>query len=203
MWLGQMNLDPISDAIVGEELDRLEKEMFEADWAECRARLGRDPTVADLSRTPGQRRADALVEMATRSRMAPSDGRRPGPLFSVLVDCCTLLRDRVCELADGTVIAPGSLLSWLDEAYLERVVFAPERGVEVSCVARLFSGATRRAIELRDRECTHPYCDIPASACEADHIIPYDNGGPTIEEKGQMLCGFHNRLRIARPPPDD
>ena len=33
---------------------------------------------ADLRRTSGQRRADALVEMATRSRVAPSNGRRPG-----------------------------------------------------------------------------------------------------------------------------
>jgi hypothetical protein len=201
MWLGKITLDPISGAIVGEELERIERAMFEAEWAEVRATLGRDPTVDDLPRTPGQRRADALVEMATRSRMAPVDGRRPGPLFSVLIDY-ERLRERVCELADGTVIAPGSLLPWLDEAYLERVVFAPGRRVEVSQTARLFSGATRRAIELRDRECTHPYCDVEASRCEADHIIPFPDGGRTIEENGRMLCGFHNRLRNARPPPE-
>ncbi len=132
--------------------------------------------------------------------MAPSDGRRPTPLFSVLIDYETL-RGRVCELAGGTVIAPGSLLPWLDEAYLERVVFAPGRRVEVSATARLFSGATRRAIELRDRECTHPYCDVPASSCQVDHIVPYTAGGPTIEENGRLLCGFHNRQRSARPPP--
>jgi hypothetical protein len=200
MWLGKITLDPISGSIVGAELERLERAMFEAEWAAARADLGRDPTVADLVRTPGQRRADALVEMATRSRIAPGDGRRPTPLFSVLIDYETL-RGRVCELAGGTVIAPGSLLPWLDEAYLERVVFAPDRRVEVSTTARLFSGATRRAIELRDRECTHPYCDIPASSCQVDHIVPFTAGGPTIEENGRLLCGFHNRLRTARPPP--
>jgi hypothetical protein len=168
--------------------------MFEADWAEARTVLGRDPTVADLARTPGQRRADALVEMATRSRTVPADGRRPTPLFSVLIDY-ELLRGRVCELADGTVVSPGSLLPWLTEAYLERVVFAPDRRVEVSSIARLFSGATRRAIELRDRECTHPYCDVPAESCQADHIIPFNDGGPTIEENGQMHCGYHNRWK--------
>ena len=87
--------------------------------------------------------------------MAPSNGRRPSPLFSVLIDY-EALRGRVCELAQGTAVAPGSLLPWLDEALIERVVFAPARRVEVSETARLFSGATRRAIELRDRECTHP-----------------------------------------------
>jgi len=194
MWLGQITLDPISGTIVGGELERLEQIMFRADWAEARAALGRDPTVADLARTPGQRRADALVEMATRSRTVPADGRRPFPLFSVLIDYESM-RGRVCELADGTVIAPGSLLPWLTEAYLERVVFAPDRRVEVSSTARLFTGATRRAIELRDRECTHPYCDVPADACQADHIIEYTDGGPTIQKNGQMHCGFHNRWK--------
>jgi len=67
----------------------------------------------------------------------------------------------------------------------------------------LFSGATRRAIELRDRECTHRYCDTPAASCQVDHIVPFRAGGPTIEENGRLLCGFHNRLRNGRPPPDD
>src|SRR6202044_2371534 len=55
MWLGQMPLDPISGAIVGGELDRLEQLFFEAEWAEAKERLGREPLVAELTRTPGQR----------------------------------------------------------------------------------------------------------------------------------------------------
>jgi hypothetical protein len=201
MWLGKITLDPISGSIVAGELQRLERAMFEADWAEARTALGRDPTSGDLCRTPGQRRADALVEMAIRSQMAANDGRRPAPLFSVMVGYETL-NGRICELADGTVVTPGSLLPWLDAAYLERVVFAPDRRVEVSTTARLFTGATRRAIELRDRECTHPYCDAPAPLCQADHIIPFSAGGPTTETNGRLLCGFHNRLRSRLPPPD-
>ncbi len=202
MWLGKITLDPISGSIVSGELERLERALFESDWAEARERLGKEPRLADLGRSSGQRRADALVEMATRSQIAPSDGRRPTPLFSVLIDY-EALRGRVCELAQGTAITPGSLLPWLNEAYLERVVFAPERRVEVSATARLFSGATRRAIELRDRECTHDYCDVPAPSCQVDHIVPFTAGGPTVEENGRLLCGFHNRLRNGRPPPDD
>jgi Domain of unknown function (DUF222)/HNH endonuclease len=202
VWLGKITLDPISGSIVSGELERIERALFESDWAAARERLGHAPTLADLGRDSGQRRADALVEMATRSQIAPVDGRRPTPLFSVLIDY-EALRGRVCELAEGTVIAPGSLLPWLDEAFLERVVFAPARRVEVSETARLFSGATRRAIQLRDRECTHQYCDVPAASCQVDHIVPYTAGGPTIEENGQLLCGFHNRLRNGREPPDD
>ncbi len=85
MWLGKMTLDPISGSIVAGELERLERKLFEEDWADARATLGRDPTAAELSRSHGQRRADALVEMAARSRSTP-EGTRTAPLFSVLVD---------------------------------------------------------------------------------------------------------------------
>jgi Domain of unknown function (DUF222) len=200
MWLGKITLDPIAGAIVSGELGRLEGELFETDWAEARTSLGRDPTVGELGRTPGQRRADALVEMATRSRTAPEGGRRPAPLFSVLVDWPTL-QGRLCQLAQGMALTPGALVPWLDAAYLERAVFQPDRRIEVSATARLFTGATRRAIELRDRECTHPYCDTPACDCEVDHILPYTAGGLTTQENGRMLCAFHNRLRNQRPPP--
>jgi hypothetical protein len=204
MWLGQLTLDPISGAIVGGELDRLEQVMFATDWAKAKAATGREPLLSDLARTPGQRRADALVEMATRSQMVAEGARRKGPLFSVLIDYQSAVR--VCELANGTVLAPGALLPWLTEAHLERVLFSPSRRVEVGEKARLFTGATRRGIELRDRECTHPYCDVEASKCDADHIIPWTAGGLTIQENGRMLCGFHNRQRNGRPgrpPPDD
>ena len=202
MWLGQMTLDPISGAIVAGELERLERALFESDWAEARTGLGREPTFAELPRTHAQRRADALVEMATRSRSAPADGRRPAPLFSVLVDYPTL-HGRMCELAQGTVVSPGALVPWVEQADIERAVFGPGTRVEVGATTRLFTGATRRAIELRDRECTHPYCDRRAASCQGDHIVPFSQGGLTVQENGRLLCGFHNRLRNQRPPPDE
>ena len=202
MWLGQMTLDPISGSIVSGELHRLEHELFEADCAEAKERLGRTPRIDELARDGGQRRADALVEMATRSSTAPADGIRPAPLFSVLVGY-EALHGRICELENGTVVAPSSLQSWMDSAYFERAIFSLGTRVDVSVRARLFTGGTRRAIELRDRICTHPYCYEPAETCEADHIEPYAAGGPTTQENGRLLCGFHNRLRNQRqrPPP--
>jgi hypothetical protein len=197
MWLGKITLDPISGEIVSKELNRIEQVMFEIDWAEASERLGREPVVNDLCRTPAQRRADAIVEMAIRSQIAPSAGRRPEPLFTVLVGYETF-RGRICELSNGQVVSPGALVPWLDGAYIERVVFAPDRRVEVSATARFFTGATRRGIEVRDLECTHPYCDLPASQCQVDHIIPVSLGGRTTQENGRLLCGFHNRLRNRR-----
>ena len=229
-WFGQLTLDPVSGAIVGNELHRLDALLFADDWAEARARLGREPTVADLPRTPAQRRADALVEMATRSRTAPPDGRRPEPLFTVLVGYETL-HGRIAELEGGTVVPPGTLLAWLGEADVERAEYRSDGTVAVGARAKLetldatgferavstpitrvecnpedrcFTGATRRAIEVRDRQCCHPTCDLPASWCQVDHIRPYADGGPTTQENGRLLCGPHNRMRNhhdQRPPP--
>jgi len=202
MWLGQITLDPISGSIVSGELNRLEHELFEADCAEAKERLGRTPRIDELARDGGQRRADALVEMAARSASAPADGIRPAPLFSVLVGYETL-HGRICELENGTVLTPSSLQPWMEAAYFERAIFSLGTRVDVSVRARLFTGGTRRAIELRDRICTHPFCYEPAETCEADHISPYADGGPTTQENGRLLCGFHNRLRNQRqrPPP--
>ena len=203
MFLGSMTLDPISGSIVSNELRQIEEEFFKADWARAREERGGNPTPDDLWRTPAQRRADALVEMAARSSLVQPDGvrRPPAPLFSVLVDWPTL-SGRVCELAEGIVVSPGELVPWLSVADLERAVMEPSGRVEVSPTQRLFTGGTRRAIELRDRECVHAYCDMPGLRCQADHLLPWSHGGRTTQENGRLLCGFHNRLRNhERPPP--
>jgi hypothetical protein len=156
----------------------------------------------DLPRTPAQRRADALVEMATRSNTAPVNGRRPTPLFTVLVDYETLA-GRICELASRTVVTPGSLLPWLDEAYVERIVFDGKgRLIDVGVQQRLFRGGKRRGIQVRDRICAHPLCEEPVERCEIDHIEPYAQGGETSVDNGRLLCPFHNRLRNTRPWPE-
>jgi len=214
-WHGTLRLDSISGAVVAGALQQLEAELYEAeraamqhsdvestdDHVNVQLAVGQS-TFDHQARTPAQRRADALVEMATRAMTAPADGRRPAPLVSVLVNYETLT-GRICELANGTVVAPGSLLGLLDEAVIERAVFGPAPRVEIGNRTRLFSGATRRAIELRDRCCTHPYCDVSVERCQVDHIVEYSKGGLTTQENGRLLCGFHNRLRNTRPPPGE
>jgi len=205
-WIGRMNIDPISGAIVSGIWSGIEDELHAEDQAEARARLGREPRADELARSFAQRRADALVEMAVRAATAPPGGRRPAPLFSVLVGWETL-SGRICALAQGQVLTPGSLVPWLDRAYMERAVFGPDRRVEVSRTVRLFTGATRRAVELRDQRCTHPYCDRPVNRCQVDHIVPYSLGGETTQDNGRLLCGWHNRLRNGssgreHSPPD-
>jgi hypothetical protein len=200
-YLGKMNFDVIGGAIVAKEHKRIEDEFFAADWAEAKERLGRDPHVDELARTPAQRRADAMIEMAVRSASTPAGAQRPEPLFSVLIDYPTLW-GRISRLQEGPIVAPGSLLRWLDEATFERIIFSPDTRGECSKTSRFFTGATRRVIEARDLECQHEFCDLSAEKCQIDHIVPFSQGGLTEQTNAQVLCGPHNRMRYERPPPD-
>ena len=187
--------EPIGGAIFGSELERIEQELFDADWVEAKARVGEGVCAADLRRTPAQRRHDALVEMARRSAAMPAGAGMPEPLFSVFVDYETF-SGMICELADGTFVTPGSLIRYLDKAWIERVVFGPgSRVIDIGVRRRVFTGATRRAVQLRDRECFHEFCEEPAEDCQVDHIEPYAAGGLTTEENGRPACAFHNRER--------
>jgi hypothetical protein len=187
-------LTPLGRATVGEALRRIDDELFQSDWGEARERLGDAVSAADLARTPAQRRCDALVEMANRATTAPRDGKRPKPLVSVLVGYETFA-GRICELADGTVLAPGAVAGLLDGAVIERIVYdGPSRVIDVG-QGRLFTGALRRAIEARDRFCYGPGCDVPAHLCEMDHVKPHGEGGATEQTNGDPGCGFHHRER--------
>ena len=107
MFFGRMTLDPVSGEIVHGTMRIIEQELFEADWAEAKGRLGREPMIFDLRRTPAQRRADAMVEMAIRARTAPVGGRRPAPLFTIVAGYETFAGP-VCELWNRTVVTPGT-----------------------------------------------------------------------------------------------
>ncbi len=175
-------LDPVGGAAFKSELDRLERRLYLDDQKSGRVR------------TLGQRRADALVEMASRSRTAAPGGLRPRPLISVL--CGETSFSRMCELANGTVITPGQIVPLLADADIETILFdGPDRVISVSR-RRRFTGALRRAIEVRDRHCQHPSgCDEPADRCDVDHIQPFAAGGVTSQENGKLECWPHNRKK--------
>lgn len=205
---GEFQLDRVGGAALVEALKRIERELLERDWSDAKEEHGPNLSLSNLERTPRQRRADALVEVAHRGHTAPVDGKRPDPLVTVYVDYETFV-GRLCELADSTVIAPGETLPLLSRAELERVVFAPgKRVIELSERARCFTGGLRRAIQLRDRRCQWPGCDVPAIRCHVDHTLADAGGGPTKQANGRCLCGWHNqyaererRRQRRRPAP--
>lgn len=53
----------------------------------------------------------------------------------------------------------------------------------------------RTALWFRDRTCVVEGCSVPAERCDADHIMPFEQGGPTIADNLQLLCRRHHRLK--------
>jgi hypothetical protein len=184
-------LTPTAKAEVGAELERLERQLFEADWAAAKAVHGEAVTVADLARTPAPRRHDALVDVARRSATAPADGKRPKPLLSVLVGEDAFRN--ILEVADGTLVSPATAADLLDEAVIEAMLFeGPSRVLDLGH-QRSFVGAARRALEVVHRTCTGQGCHIRSDRCEIDHILPWTDGGPTRPDNG--------RPPMPPPPP--
>jgi hypothetical protein len=171
-WVLNGQLDPVVGAEVAEALRRIDRELFEADWAEAKAVHGEDTRLEHLARTPAQRHADALGEMARRASTAPKDGKRPRPLFVAHLGADSL--NRLCETATGTPITPGQLVPLITQADIERIVYAGESReiLDLGAKTRLFTGALRRAIQLRDRQCVEPGCRIPADQCDVDPTPP-------------------------------
>lgn len=180
-------LDAIDGTVVEAELDRLAEAIRLADHT------------AGRHRTPAQRRAAALVEMARRSATTPANGRRPRPLFTALIGERSL--DRLCELSNGTIVTPATLLPYLADAEIESVLFDGPSTIVAVSARRSFAGAVRRAVQVCDRRCQHPSdCDIPADRCDVDHIIAHAAHGPTSQFNGRLLCPTHNRHHHLRDP---
>ena len=204
------NLGVIGGTEFLEEFTDLEQIEFEADWAAAREQFGPDALPCHLPRTAAQRRADALIGMARNSRACRQGTfHQPRPLITVHTGMGALTT--MCQLADGTVVAPQQVFPLLAEADIERIVFdGPSRVIDVGVRQRFFTGALRRALEARDLHCKDESgCDVPAHRCQGEHKHPYSEGGLTTQDNGEMLCANHNRQRQRkrkkkqRPPPDD
>jgi hypothetical protein len=195
-WLCDGRFDPVAGTILRNALRHIERALFHADRREAReAAGGASPDFEDLARTPAQRQADALVEMATRALSAT--GPRPVPLFSVFLGHPKF--EHVLQTAGGIPLTPADVEPWLDGSQpidVERVVFGSDsRVIDLGRRSRLFRGGARRAIELRDQNCTFPGCDTPAEDCDCDHEIPWQDGGRTDHTNGRLRCPTHNRLK--------
>lgn len=193
-YIGRQQMDPVSGQFVSDEHTRLERILFEADWAEARERLGREPKIGELRRTSAQRRHDALAEMARRS--AGADGcKSPRPLFTVTIGERAF--QWMCRLASGEIVSPAALIPFLSDAELEAILFDGQgRAIEVSR-RRSFTGALRRVIEVRDGFCACG-CGTPAEQCQIDHIQPHSRGGMTCQCNAQPLCRASNRRKSDR-----
>jgi hypothetical protein len=58
--------------------------------------------------------------------------------------------------------------------------------------------AMRDQVRERDKHCVFPGCEVPAEACDCDHIVPYDENGPpgqTNPDGLACLCRMHHLFK--------
>lgn len=149
-------------------------------------------------RSPGQRRADALLDVCrlalATTRLPANGGDRPQLTVTIPYD--PLAR----TLGTGT-LDTGERISATqvrrlacDAQLLPAVLGGPGQVLDVGQSRRLFTGALRRALTLRDGGCAFPGCDRPSRWCDGHHIRSWIDGGPTSLGNAVLLCRRHHRV---------
>lgn len=150
-------------------------------------------------RTPGQRRADALVDIfrqaLDRGQLPEHGGERPH--LSVHVSLDTLRGASNTPAADehwGAVLTGDSARQLACDAKITRIITdGPSQVLDVGRATRVTPLALRKALTARDGGCAFPGCTCPPSWCDAHHITHWADGGPTSLANCVLLCRRHHR----------
>ncbi len=165
----------------------------------------RDKQVAEANpddglaaRTPGMRRAEALVELVEAGAAAEGNPDRRDALFMIHVDEDTYRFggrhvDSLCELTDGSVLPIDVMRRMRCGSRHQSVVLDAAKVVlHLGREERYANRAIRRALAARDRGCAVPGCDRPPSHCDAHHVVFWDHLGGTDIDNMVLLCRHHH-----------
>ena len=157
-----------------------------------RRRFGDD----EVARQPiERRRGDAFVALLEN---IPTDSlpRHGGIATTVMVtlDHDTLLSGiGLATTSTGDRISAGQARRLACQAGIIPVVLGGKSEIlDLGRTRRLVSDAIRKALNLRDRDCTATGCTMPAEFCEAHHVVPWSQGGSTSLASSKLLCSFHH-----------
>jgi len=160
-------------------------------------RTGADLDAGGDTRTADQRRLDALMDII-RAYTTTGDGPTNGgdrPRVNLLLDLTTLtdaLKPAVLLESGEQLSAEQARLLACDADILPIVCNGTSQPLDVGRQQRLFTGALRSALAVRDQGCTFPACDRPPRDCDAHHLIPWWDGGETSLANGTLLCRYHH-----------
>ncbi|NHN54997.1 DUF222 domain-containing protein [Calidifontibacter sp. DB0510] len=155
-------------------------------------------------RSPGKRRADALMALAAAGARRIDDGGGLDGMTSCgtarLVvtighDALTGALAGCGRTESGASLDPTTVRQLACDADLIPMVLGTEgEPLDVGRTKRLFDRGLRRAIIHRDQHCTFPGCDRPPSWCEAHHVTPWWAGGHTALANAALLCRRHHTI---------
>jgi hypothetical protein len=179
------SLDPESAAIVRSALDPLTKPNRSDDG-------GLD------GRTAPQRRADALTEVCRAVLGTDALSTAGGEPIQLVVTTGfdALTRQLGVGMLDtGIRLSPETVRRLAcDATVLPAILGGQSQVLDLGRQRRLFTGAVRRALNLRDGGCAFPACDRPPAWCQGHHIVSWLEHGETNLDNGVLLCGHHHRM---------
>ena len=171
-------------------------------------------------RTPEQLRHDVLLSIV-QAHAASGDAPTAGGEAPTLVITGTIEalrasldgvqhRERFARVEHTGDLVPTEQVTRLlcDAAVQVAVTNGSGHVLALGRSQRLFSRAQRRALAARDGGCRAPGCGMPPSWCEAHHVLPWLQGGPTDVDNGILACAYHHhevhagRLRVERASPE-
>src|SRR5438132_887249 len=150
-------------------------------------------------RTPKQRRADTLVEVAHHAMNQGTLPRRNGvrPHVTVHTTVEGLKREAgasASELHNGMPISSKTVQRLACDGTLSRVLKADSVVIDVGRATRTVSPAQWRGLKARHRSCAAPGCDRPINWTSPHHIEFWSRGGKGNLPNLLPLCYFHHRL---------
>ena len=106
------------------------------------------------------------------------------------------------ELAGVGPVAGVCARTLACDATVTAVLTAGRRVLDVGRTRRLVTPALARALVVRDAgACAVPGCGRPQSWCDAHHIRPWSEGGPTALDNLVLLCRAHHTAQHAGTSP--
>src|SRR2546427_7287085 len=149
-------------------------------------------------RTPKQRRADALVEVAHHAMDQGTLPRRNGvrPHVTVHTTVEGLKRElgaSASELQNGIPVSSKTVQRLACDGTLARVLKADSVVVDVGRATRVVSPAQWRGLKARHPCCAAPGCDRPINWTSPHHVEFWARGGKSDLPHLLPLCSFHHR----------
>ena len=175
--------------------------------SQAAGQLARNQLALDLTESASGRGRHPVVEQrAERADRRDHNAERAAPSRGRWCSTCTSPRQRSpapapdLELArvenQRQVVTADQIRTWCAnpdaQVVVKPVIDLNEHihveGYEVP--ARL-----REQTVLRDHTCVFPWCTRSARKADADHVIPYAEGGTTSSDNIAPLCRRHHRLK--------
>jgi hypothetical protein len=155
------------------------------------------PLPGDM-RSPAERRADALVELAVRQLQGGSlpsvHGQRPHLMLTASVDALAGSPQAMpAELALAGPVHAETARRIACDASVSALTVAGSEPLSVGREKRSIPAALRRALAHRDRGCRFPGCDRPPEWTDGHHVTHWAHGGETSVANLVLLCRVHHR----------